>query len=58
MQALTHCLTTERGCGLITLNASDDGAHLYRSLGFTTNQRAMRLILTASCPTTAAQTRR
>ncbi|MET9182900.1 GNAT family N-acetyltransferase [Kitasatospora aureofaciens] len=57
VQALTHCLI-ERGCGLITLNASDDGAPLYNSLGFTTNQRAMRLILTASSPTTAARTRR
>ncbi|MGW5939925.1 hypothetical protein ACWIG3_32870 [Streptomyces celluloflavus] len=30
-------------CGLVTLNAGDDGAHLYRSLGFTMNERAMRL---------------
>ncbi|MGW2541159.1 hypothetical protein ACWC5I_09875 [Kitasatospora sp. NPDC001574] len=35
---------TERGCGLVTLNASDDGAPLYRALGFTPNERAMRLI--------------
>lgn len=43
VQALLDWLA-EQGCGLVTLNASDDGAHLYRSLGFTTNERAMRLI--------------
>ncbi|MBV6700238.1 GNAT family N-acetyltransferase [Kitasatospora aureofaciens] len=43
VQALVDWLT-EQGCGLITLNASNDGAHLYSSLGFTANERAMRLI--------------
>jgi GNAT superfamily N-acetyltransferase len=43
VQALVAWLI-EQGCGLITLNATDDGAHLYRSLGFTVNERAMRLI--------------
>ncbi|MEV7124006.1 GNAT family N-acetyltransferase [Kitasatospora griseola] len=35
---------TRQGCGLVTLNATDDGAPLYRDLGFTLNDRAMRLI--------------
>jgi GNAT superfamily N-acetyltransferase len=43
VQTLADWLT-EQGCGLITLNASTDGAPLYRSLGFTTNECAMRLI--------------
>ncbi|RKE02877.1 GNAT family N-acetyltransferase [Streptomyces sp. TLI_171] len=43
VQALLDFLTAQ-GCGLITLDASDDGAPLYRSLGFTPNERAMRLI--------------
>ncbi|MGW4895860.1 GNAT family N-acetyltransferase [Kitasatospora sp. NPDC004240] len=43
VQALLDWLA-EQGCGLVTLNASDDGAPLYRSLGFTPNERAMRLI--------------
>ncbi|MFB7375825.1 GNAT family N-acetyltransferase [Kitasatospora purpeofusca] len=45
VQALLDWLT-EQGCGLVTLNASDDGAPLYQSLGFTPNKRAMRLIQT------------
>ncbi|MEV8100152.1 GNAT family N-acetyltransferase [Kitasatospora sp. NPDC085879] len=43
VQALLGWLAAQ-GCGLITLNASDGGAPLYRSLGFTINERAMRLI--------------
>ncbi|MGA5817999.1 GNAT family N-acetyltransferase [Kitasatospora sp. NPDC094028] len=33
----------DQGCGLVSLNASADGAQLYRSLGFEKNARAMRL---------------
>ncbi|MGW3043808.1 GNAT family N-acetyltransferase [Kitasatospora sp. NPDC001159] len=33
----------EQGCGLVSLNASTDGAELYRSLGFEKNARSMRL---------------
>ncbi|GJF34106.1 hypothetical protein KNE206_68060 [Kitasatospora sp. NE20-6] len=49
VQALLDRLA-EQGCGLITLNASADGTHLYRSLGFTDNTRAMRLIRAAPDP--------
>ena len=41
--ALTDWLA-EQGATLITLNASDDGAPLYLSIGFTYNDRAMRRI--------------
>jgi GNAT superfamily N-acetyltransferase len=43
VQALLDWLD-EQGCALVTLNATTAGAPLYRSLGFTTNTRAMRLI--------------
>ena len=43
VRALVDWLT-QQGCGLITLSASEDGAPLYRSLGFTTNERAMCLV--------------
>ncbi|MFE4518873.1 GNAT family N-acetyltransferase [Kitasatospora sp. NPDC056783] len=33
----------EQGCGLVSLTASADGEHLYRSLGFEENVRSMRL---------------
>lgn len=39
-----------QGCGLITLNATDDGRHLYESLGFTTNERSMRLVRPTRAP--------
>ena len=43
VQALLDWLAGQ-GCGLVTLNASADGAPLHRALGFTTRERAMRLI--------------
>ncbi|QKW18789.1 GNAT family N-acetyltransferase [Kitasatospora sp. NA04385] len=49
VQALLDFLTAQ-GCGLITLNATDDGAPLYRALGFMPNGRAMRLIQARPTP--------
>ncbi|MFJ8475206.1 GNAT family N-acetyltransferase [Kitasatospora sp. NPDC094011] len=46
VQALVDWLT-EQGCGLVTLNATEAGAPLYRELGFAPNERAMRLIQAA-----------
>ncbi|MDH6109913.1 GNAT superfamily N-acetyltransferase [Kitasatospora sp. MAP12-15] len=46
-RAVTEALVawlTGRGCTLLNLNASDDGAPLYASLGFRVNPRAMRLV--------------
>ncbi|WP_035799830.1 GNAT family N-acetyltransferase [Kitasatospora mediocidica] len=46
-RAVTRALVewlTRQGCTLVTLSASDDGAPLYASLGFTPNRRAMRLV--------------
>ncbi|MFJ7247191.1 GNAT family N-acetyltransferase [Kitasatospora sp. NPDC098652] len=45
-RAVTARLLTwfwDEGCGLVSLNTSVDGAHLYRSLGFENNVRSMRL---------------
>ncbi|MFJ9446456.1 GNAT family N-acetyltransferase [Kitasatospora sp. NPDC101235] len=45
-RAVTASLLTwfwDQGCGLVSLNASTDGARLYRSIGFEANTRSMRL---------------
>ncbi|GAA1964688.1 GNAT family N-acetyltransferase [Kitasatospora viridis] len=47
-RAVTYALVewlTDQGCTLLTLTASDVGAPLYASLGFTPSPRTMRLVL-------------